>query len=56
MKYIRRYLQEVDVVERTDDTPERSGVVKFLNEYGSLCIMTTKQFDEVYEEKQDEIS
>ena len=48
MKYIRRYLQEVDVIERTET------IVKFKNEWGSLCIMTIKQFEGLYEEKSDE--
>lgn len=49
MKYVRRYLQEVQVVERTSDTPERSGIVVFVNEFRSRCVMTTQQFDSFYE-------
>lgn len=43
--HVRRYLQEVEVILRTDK------IVKFVNEFGSTCIMTVKQFDEIYKEK-----
>jgi len=51
MKYVRRYLQEVVVTKRTEDTEDKSGIVRFKNEFGSECIMTTKQFDSLYQEK-----
>lgn len=51
MKYVRRYLQEVEVLERTEDTDTRSGIVRFKNEFGSECVMTTKQFDSFYQKK-----
>jgi hypothetical protein len=51
MKYVRRYLQEVEVLSRTEDTENKSGVVRFKNEFGSECVMTTKQFDSLYHRK-----
>lgn len=42
MKYVRRYLQEVEVIERTET------VVRYLNEFNAECIMTVKQFDEFF--------
>lgn len=51
MKYIRKYLPEVTVIERIEDTDDLSGVVKYINEFGSVCVMLTKHFDELYEQK-----
>jgi len=45
MKYVRRYLQEVEVIRRTDK------VVVYLSEIKVECIMCVKLFDEMYEEK-----
>lgn len=47
MKYVRRYLQEVEVIRRTDK------VVVYLSEIKAECIMCVKLFDEMYKEKVD---
>lgn len=52
MKYVRKYLQEAEVIERTEDDDERSGVVKYINEFGSICVMLTKHFDTLYQPKE----
>lgn len=54
MKYVRRKLQEVDVVNRVEDTEERTGLVIFINEFGSRCVMTPKQFDGLYQPAEDQ--
>lgn len=42
---VRKYLQEVYIIYHDDK------IVKFVNEFGSMCIMTTQQFESMYEEK-----
>jgi hypothetical protein len=46
MKYVRRYLEEVEVIKRTEDT------VTYLTEVKAQCVMCVSLFDERYEEKQ----
>lgn len=45
-QYIRRYKPIAEVASIDTD----NGSVRYRNEFGSECVMTTKQFEEFYEE------
>ena len=55
MEYKRKTLPKVEIIQMNEDSVDdegniTTGIVSYINEFGSKGVMTYKQFIELYEE------